>query len=496
MEVPEIRITACNEHSIRKNGRFVLYWMIANRRLQYNFSLQRAIEHANELGKPLVVFEALRCDYRWASDRLHRFVLQGMAANKARCATNRLCYYPYVEPKKGADRGLLDSLAKEACVIVTDDFPTFFLPRMVKLVSKQVSVLVEKVDSNGLLPMYATEKVYPTAYAFRRYLQKELPKHLLSFPKQHPLQGMNLPAVANELDEIQKRWPPATDEMLGASPEVLSALPIDHEVKPGSVEGGSEAAESRLKDFLSNKLERYGEDRNHPDEDIASGFSPYLHFGHLSAHEIFEALAEQEDWTPERLSNKTSGKREDWWNMSAPAEAFLDELITWRELGYNMAALRSDYDQYDTLPGWARETLEEHESDSRTHIYRLEDFEKANTHDPLWNAAQNQLVQEGRLHNYLRMLWGKKIFEWSNTPRDALKVMIELNNKYAIDGRNPNSYSGIFWVLGRYDRAWGPERSVYGKIRYMKSESTMKKLRLKEYMRKYSPDSKNAETLF
>lgn len=494
--VPEIRISACNDRPTRPDGKFVLYWMIANRRTQYNFALQRAVEYANEWKKPLVILEALRCDYRWASDRLHRFVLQGMAVNRQRCAANAICYYPYVEPHRKADHGLLDALAKQACAIVTDDFPTFFLPRMVNFVAKQVPVLLEKVDSNGLLPMYATDRVYPTAYSFRRYLQKELPKHLSAVPKQHPLKGMKLPPITKELDAIFKRWPPARDELLTASPEVLAELPINHQVKPGIAKGGSEVAEKMLEDFLENKLPHYNEDRNHPDEEASSGFSPYLHFGHLSSHEVFSRLAEKEAWTSEQLSPKTNGKREGWWNMSAPTEAFLDELVTWREVGNNMAALRSDYDQYSSLPDWARETLEEHESDPRQHIYSLEEFEQAQTHDPLWNAAQTQLVEEGRLHNYLRMLWGKKILEWTENPRDALAIMIELNNKYGTDGRNPNSYSGIFWVLGRYDRAWGPERSVYGKVRYMKSESTMKKLRLKKYLEKYAPKQAKEKGLF
>jgi deoxyribodipyrimidine photo-lyase len=152
--------------------------------------------------------------------------------------------------------------------------------------------------------------------------------------------------------------------------------------------------------------------------------------------------------------------------MSEGAEAFLDELITWREVGFNMSSQREDHDQFQSLPEWALTTLKVHEKDRRSYAYSLEEFETAGTHDPLWNAAQRQLVREGRIHNYLRMLWGKKILEWSPSPRDALTVMVELNNKYALDGRDPNSYSGIMWVLGRYDRPWGPERPVFGKVRY------------------------------
>ena len=186
-----------------------------------------------------------------------------------------------------------------------------------------------------------------------------------------------------------------------------------------------------------------------------------------------------------RLSQKTTGGRSGWWGMSEAAEAFLDQLVTWREVGFNMCLRREDYDRYDSLPDWALRTLKQHERDPRPYLYSLEDFENARTHDPLWNAAQIQLLREGGLHNYLRMLWGKKILEWTPSPRIALDTMIELNNKYALDGRDPNSYSGIFWVLGRYDRAWGPERSVFGKVRYMSSKNTARKLQLRNYLMKY-----------
>jgi deoxyribodipyrimidine photo-lyase len=191
-------------------------------------------------------------------------------------------------------------------------------------------------------------------------------------------------------------------------------------------------------------------------------------------------------WTPGKVAPKATGSSRDWWGTSPEIESFLDELITWRELGYNMCWQRDDYDQYESLPEWAQRTLAEHAHDSRPEVYSLEQLEAAETHDDLWNASQRQLVREGRIHNYLRMLWGKKILEWSPSPRESLRVMIELNNKYALDGRNPNSYSGIFWVLGRYDRAWGPERPIFGKIRYMSSENTARKVKVTRFLEKYS----------
>ena len=214
--------------------------------------------------------------------------------------------------------------------------------------------------------------------------------------------------------------------------------------------------------------------------------SPYLHFGHISAHEVFEELRSRDGWSLNDLAEKPTGSREGWWGMSREVESFIDELITWRELGYNMCSKRDDYDQFESLPDWAQKTMSEHSADDRPEIYNDEELENAKTGDEIWNAAQRQLVREGRMHNYLRMLWGKKIYQWSPTAQDALRIMLHLNNKYAVDGRNPNSYSGIFWVLGRYDRAWGPERKIFGKLRYMTSDSTKRKLKLKEYLQRYS----------
>lgn len=486
MSVPQIRIRTVNDQPVRGDGDFVLYWMIAFRRSTWNFALQRAVELSQQLKKPLVILEALRCDYRWASDRLHRFVLQGMQANRAAFAKKPVLYYPYVEPKQGAGHGLLAALGNSACAIVTDDFPCFFLPRMIDVVGRRAPICFEAIDSNGILPMRATDVVFTTAHAFRRFLQKELPNHFEEMPERDPLAKKKLPALKKLPSKIEKKWPPASDEVLEADESVLKKLPIDHTVLPAAFAGGSAAAAKMSNHFLEHNLDRYADDRNQPDDDASSGLSPYLHFGHISSHEVFAAIARREEWSPYKIAEKATGSREGWWGMSPPAEAFLDQIITWREVGYNMCCHRDDYDQFESLPDWARKTLKEHEDDPREHVYSLEEFESAATHDHVWNAAQRQLVREGRMHNYLRMLWGKKILHWTANPRDALEIMIELNNKYAVDGRNPNSYSGIFWTLGRYDRAWGPERPIFGKIRYMTSDSTLRKLKMKEYLQRYS----------
>jgi deoxyribodipyrimidine photo-lyase len=439
------------------------------------------------LGKPLVILEALRCGHQWASDRFHRFVTEGMRDNEARLANTGVLYYPYLESEPDAGKGLLRELSKRACVVITDDFPSFFLPRMVASAARQVSVLMEKVDSNGILPMRWTDRIFLTAFSFRRFLQKNIEFQLHSFPRSDPLALIDIPFNAQLPKQILERWPPSHDLLKNLGATSLASFPIDHSVPPSPILGGARAANRTLKKFLKEGLGRYADCRNHPDDYATSGLSPYLHFGHISVHQVVHELMRHEGWSKERTWGLARGQREGWWGMSRNAEAFLDQLITWREIGYNMSAHLPVYDRYESLPAWARETLDRHKKDRRPYLYGLDQFENAETHDSLWNAAQRQLKREGQLHNYLRMLWGKKILEWTRSPEDALDIMIHLNNKYALDGRNPNSYTGIFWILGRYDRPWAPERPVFGKIRYMSSESTRRKLRVKQYLRQYSP---------
>jgi deoxyribodipyrimidine photo-lyase len=485
--VPSGRIRNLNDEAPRPDGAFVLYWMVAHRRTRFNFALQHAVDRARQLHRPLVVLEPLRCDYPWASERFHRFAIDGMADNGERFRRAGILHHRYVEPRPGAGKGLLAELGRHACSIVTDDFPAFMLPRTIEAGALQVDVRMEAVDSNGILPLSATDRVFPTAYAFRRFLQRELPEHLGFFPKANPIARLRLPALEGLPAPIAKRWPEAAGTLLDGDGEALRDLPIDHSVEVTGTKGGANAAEKSLRRFLG-RLDRYAEERNNLDESITSKLSPYLHFGHVSSHEVCLRVLEREDWTPMRLADSATGSREGWWGVGRSAEAFLDQLVTWRELGLNMCRHRDDYDRFDSLPDWALRTLDEHAADEREHVYTLEAFEAAATHDDLWNAAQRQLRREGTIHNYLRMLWGKKILDWSASPRDALDVMIELNNKYALDGRDPNSYSGIFWTLGRYDRPWGPERPIFGKVRYMSSHNTARKIRTAGYLERYGRD--------
>jgi deoxyribodipyrimidine photo-lyase len=477
-------VRALNDRPLRATGSHVIYWMTAHRRVERNFALQRAVEAARHLRKPLVVLEALRCDYPWASDRLHRFVIDGMADQARALNAAALTYLPYVEPERGAGRGLLAALARLACLVVTDDFPCFFLPRMTQAAAGRLDVRLEAVDSNGLLPVRSTERIFATAHSFRAHLQKVLPAHLGDWPARLDLS--NLPPPRRLPAALASRWPATPREVLDAPDRLLASLPIDHSVPPTGLRGGARAARAALDRFVASRLARYVDDRSHPDLDGTSGLSPYLHFGHVSAHEVFETVVRSEGWTRRKLGKPAGGKREGWWGLGRNVEAFLDQLIAWRELGFNGCALRpDDYGSYASLPVWARSTLDAHRRDRRKPQYAFEALDRARTHDDIWNAAQRQLVRDGWMHNYLRMLWGKKILEWTPSPEEALGTMVAIMDRYAIDGRDPNSYAGYLWTLGRYDRPWGPARSVFGTVRYMSSESARRKIRLRRYLQTY-----------
>jgi deoxyribodipyrimidine photo-lyase len=283
---------------------------------------------------------------------------------------------------------------------------------------------------------------------------------------------------------VLARWPAAEPRLLAGDPAALAALPLPHWGPPSPPRGGAPAAGAALARFLRDGLPRYASDARHPDLEATSGLSPWLHFGHLSAHEVFARVADAERWTPERLG-PARGRRDGFWGMSAGAEAFLDQLVTWRELGYVEAARRPDHAEYGSIPAWARRTLEAHAGDRRERLYTREELEEGRTGDPVWNAAQRQLVEEGRIHNAPRMLWGKRVLEWTRSPEEAVATLVHLNDRWALDGRDPNSYSGILWCLGKYDRPWGPERPVFGTVRYMTSASALRKLRLRRWLARF-----------
>ncbi len=485
---PEERLTTWRASSAT-GGQYVLYVMNASRRLHDNFALEHAVERARSLGKPLLLLEPLPLSAEGATMRSHRWVSDGMLVNARAARRHGVAYVPWIETESGQVESLLGELAERAALCVFDDPPSLReRQRLIERVSSWRTP-VEAVDGVGLLPLRGPPREFLRAVDFRRCAHRLLPGALARHPMREPLAGyVGTPldgaaffggglALPERLARLDLRWlkEPARRESL------LRALPLDFEVGAVSELGGAESAEGRLHRFLSQRLAHYAEQRNLPALPGTSELSADLHFGHLSAHRVFAELARLEDWSPEVTSPRKAGRREGWWQLSPPAEAFVEQLVTWRELSCNGAHWRADFHRYESLPAWARATLAKHRADPREPSYSLGQLEAAETGDALWNAAQRQLRGEGRIHNALRMLWGKKVLQWSPSPEEAFERLVFLNDRWALDGRDPNSYSGIGWCFGRYDRPWGPQRPIYGTVRYMTSENARRKWKTGPY---------------
>lgn len=478
-QIPSIRIQSYNEKNIRPHKNYVLFWMISSRRLHFNFALQHAVDWCNHLGLPLILLESLTYRFPYATHRTHHFVLEGMLEHVQELQGHAsVLYCPYVERSRDTSY-TMDFFAQESALIITDNTPTKEFQYMYTQAAQRTDIRIDCVDTNGLLPLASTERIFTTARSFRTHLQKEWSQSFPIFPDKDPIQKMNpkTTQISRELLSSIQQWPIEDGRTLQQELTV-------HRNDALSLQGGRGPAQKQLERFITD-IDLYGQRPKNIEEQHTSQLSAYIHFGHISSHEIFEYITQQYNWNPKQLRTPNGGRRVGWWNLSDAADIFMDELIIWRELGFNMCSKCIDYDRYTSLPHWARTTLEEHWDDPRAYVYSIDEFEYSQTHDPLWNAAQTQLRTEGKINGYLRMLWGKKILEWSASPHKALEYMLTLNNTYALDGRDPNSYSGIFWVLGRYDRAWGPERPILGKVRYMSSESTQRKFKVHNYIKKH-----------
>ena len=471
MSIPEVRIRTLSEHQVRRDGDYVLYWMIAFRRVHWNFTLDRAVELARKWDRPLVIFEALGCGYAWACDRFHRFVMDGMVEKIEALADAPVHYYPYVEPELDADKGLLVALAERACAVVTDEFPCFFLPRMVASAAKKIPARLEAVDSNGLLPLRAADQVFSTAHAFRRFLQKNLPHHLEHFPKRDPLARLKLPTLKALPEAVTKRWPAATKEWL-TDPTSLAALPINHGIGPAAadaaVNGGEAPARKLWSEFLKSKLDGYGDERNEPAQEVTSGLSPYLHFGFISSHQMFPELMERENWSKEtcsacrRIAHRLVGRECECRAVPRSVHYVARGGVQLFQPPRRLRFLQS-------LPDWARETLAKHADDERAVMYTLKDFAAARTQDTAVERSATP-VDGRRPHPRLHAHGvGQKNpgmvahagggagnhdrAEQSLRPRRAKSKFLQRN----------------FLVPGRYYRPWGPERPIFGKVRYMSS---------------------------
>lgn len=476
----DARVRTLGPARVDPSGEYVLYWMQLYRRLDHNHALDRALAIAADLGRPLVVYEGLRLDYPWASARLHRFVLEGMADNAAAAAALGVSYWPFVETAPRTGRGLLARLAARACAVVTDDYPTFIVPRQIAALAATSPVPVIAVDGNSVVPLSLLGAPAAAAAHLRPRIHR-------AFGEAWAHRAAAAPRVTK--DVARAVAPPFEPADLRDLDALVARLPIDQSVPPvPAVRGGATAAHAQLDEFIANRLRGVADKRSAPappNVSHESDLSPYLHFGHISIEEIVaRVLASTGAWTPASLRPDMVGRREGFYSRDADVNSFLDEAITWRDVGFTWHRGRAgDVERLETaLPAWALGTLERHAGDARQFVYTPEEWEAGATHDPLWNAAQRELVATGTIQNYLRMLWGKKVIEWSASPAEAYRTLVHLNNKYALDGRDPNSWTGILWCFGLFDRPWAPERRVLGVIRYMSSDNTAKKFKLGPYL--------------
>lgn len=430
-------------------GDYILYWAQSARRLSRNLGLNYAIEKANALDIPVVVYESIRPDYPSANDRIHTFVLEGVKANIADAERLGIRYNFFLPKTKEEARGTMRRLSRRARFVVTDEFPTFVVRDHTKRVLDNFPVAVYSVDGNGILPMRAFDKEQYSAKVLRDRARRMFAEYWRPWDDPEPEHYFD--------GEIELDTYDGSDPMTAAS-----RCAIDHKVPAVATLGGRDEALSRIDQFLDRGVEGYAELRNRSIYHT-SGLSPYLHFGYVGIHEIAERVM---------LSDKPDDD----------IDAFVENSIIRRELSFNLCFWRDDYDSLGALPDWAKRTLDKHRHDRRSPQYDLEQLERAETHDEVWNLAQRALLSCGTMHGYLRMLWGKKIIEWSETPEIAHDTMIHLFQKYALDGRDPSTHAGVLWCFGKHDRPWGPERPIFGTVRYMNTEASgRRKMRLDEY---------------
>ncbi len=480
MSVNQARVRRLNDAPIDRTADYVLYWMQSARRLRSNHALDYALRCSRELGKPLVVYEGLRLDYPWASARISSFVIEGMAANATRAHTLGINYWPFVETSEASAWGLLRKVAARACLVVTDDFPCFILPEQTAKLAREPRAFFA-IDNNGVIPL-ALLGTAPFAAAHLRRRMHNL------FESAWAERSRVKPRF-DEVSNARVEPPFALTDLTNVS-ALVGALPIDQSVlRLPNKPGGARAGAKQLELFLRNGLSIYADHRGEPappEELHGSGLSPYLHFGHLAIEDVLGAVLGKVEKAGGRTTPDRSNvaKRQGFYTDDPNANAFLDEALTWRDVGFvwHWTRRADTANLKRALPPWAYKTLEKHASDRRLYTYSMDAWESAATHDEIWNAAQRELLATGVIHNYMRMLWGKKVLEWSPTPETAYQTLVHLNNKYAVDGRNPNSYTGILWCFGLFDRPWAPERPVFGQVRYMSSENTAKKFKLRGYL--------------
>ncbi len=433
------------------DGRAVVYWMQRAQRADDNPALDIAIAAANELRLPMVVLFVLDPHFPGANLRHFQFMLEGLVELPDALSARGAGFVLRVgQPPTEVARFCVDV---RAALLVGDENPLREPERWRRELADALPIPFRTVDADVVVPTTLLGKEQWSAGTMRPRVVRHL--------------DLCLRPSARPKARIPWRAPRGLAQV---TPHVrlLDELPIDRAVPPApGWRGGRRAGVGRLGQFVRKRLAGYSASRNRPEEDGTSGLSPYLHFGQLGPREV--ALAARAADAP--LEDR---------------QAFIEELVIRRELAVNFVRYNAAYDRVESAARWARETLDRHRVDPREWVYTERQLEQAETHDPLWNAAQRQMAASGWMHGYVRMYWAKKILEWSESPEAAMAAAIALNDRYQLDGRDPNGYAGIAWaVAGKHDRAWGPERPVYGTVRYMSLASTSRKFDSRTYIARW-----------
>lgn len=433
--IQNTRIRGLNNKPV-EDGRYVVYWMQQSQREDFNHALEYAVLTANSLKKPLVVYFGVTDDFPEANFRHYVFMLQGLFFVKKVLEARKI---KFVIEKKSPEKGIVEFCKNASCLIIDRGYLRV-QKKWRDYVLRNLAIRVTEVESDVVVPVEeASFKEEYAAYTIRKKINSRLLDYLVPLKKEKlNLSSLNFTFDVPEFDSVEDFM---TD---------MDLLNIDACTQ---FPGGTDKAYEKLDAFLENKLLGYDIKRNDPNLDFTSGLSPYLHFGQISP--VYIALK----------ANEYNGEGVD---------AFLEELIVRRELAMNFVNFNPYYDSFDCLPDWAKNTLTAHKNDKRVYIYSTEEFELAKTHDRYWNAAQVEMVKTGKMHGYMRMYWGKKILEWSVSPEKAFQTALYLNNKYSLDGRDPNAFAGVAWCFGKHDRPW-KERDIFGKIRYMNAKGLKRK---------------------
>ncbi len=446
----QMRVFVRRGGALRQHARCVVYWMQRAMRIVDNPALNIAIEAANLLELPVVVYFQVIPNYPNANLRHYHFLVQGLRDVAEDAEQLGVGFIVRRSPDASLEAFLEEV---QAALLIGDENPLREPERWRKVLAKRLAVPYWTVDADVVVPSRVFNRSYVLLHHFRPHLKRELPTYL---------------AAPRKISPIHKWEPRSRLHSFDLSGDITAGFTrLDRSVTPvDSFTGGTHAALKRLSEFVTLKLKDYEAQRNLPEIDGTSRLSPYLHFGNVGPLTIALAIhkAVKQGTAP-----------------PAAAEKFLDELIGWRELAVLFVRHEPNYDNWECAAPWARKTLLEHAGDARPHRYSLDQLERGQTADDLWNAAQRQMVDTGWMHGYLRMYWAKKILEWAPDPAIAFDWSVILNDRYQLDGRDPNSYAGIAWaIVGRHDRPWF-NRPVFGLVRTMTATAATKKFNAQRY---------------